>query len=187
MDQPTDKFKREWANIKTNCRKRVTWCDVERSGWALLSVGFPVTIRCIAIWPCVLLPYGLPPFRPESLGSEYDGSNVLEPWTRTILLFSSLLPLVFCHSVRNLSGTPTNFCYVALIRTVSLDSTTRPTGASTSVLGTLSFTVSNHHLLQGYLEDWFSSFSWSRYPHKFFWICFRIGPESCILISSSGF
>lgn len=84
MDQLTDKFKSEWANIKTNCKKKLTWCDVERYGWALLSVDFVVAIRCTAIWSHVSLLYGLPLVRPESLQSEYDGPSVLNPWARTI-------------------------------------------------------------------------------------------------------
>lgn len=79
MDQLIDKFKSEWANSKTNCKKKVTWCDIERYGWALLSVDFVVAIRCRDIWSHASLLYGLPHVRPESLGSEYDRPNVLNP------------------------------------------------------------------------------------------------------------
>lgn len=84
MDQLMEKFKSEWANITTNCKKKVTWCDVESYGWALLSADFVVAIRCTAIWPQASLPNNLPHIRPESLRSEYDGPNVLNPWARTI-------------------------------------------------------------------------------------------------------
>lgn len=177
MDQLMENFKSQWANIKTNCKKKVTWCDVERYGWALLSVDFVVAIRCTAIWPQASLPNSLPHIRPESLGSEYDGPNVLNPWARTIHCPPHCFSWYFVIVLETwVAHVPTS----ALSHTHEdspLDSPTHPIGTSTSVLGTFQFQWT--HSPSALRSPWrLSSFPRSRCSHDFLCIYFRWGPKS---------